>query len=167
MDVDDAYRSDVMMHKDSKMNNIFEYQKVSGWLNHNQITYLIMRLIGIALIGFAVWNHFLNSSAKLEVKIISNTSSILTGIYFLFPKRTGFFKQREFISIEKNTLTWNLDDIEKIKQLKLDNITKAQHRTGSIQLISKSGENYIIPVHRILNQTKLDEFVQYIDNRFS
>jgi len=149
------------------MNIIYKYEKVSGWLNHNQITYLVMRLIGITFIGFAVWNHFLNSSAKPEVTFIGNATSILMGIYFLFPKYTGYFKQREFISIEENTLSWNLDDIGKIKHLKLDNITKAQHKIGSIELVSKSGENHIIPVHRILNKTKLNEFVKYIDNRFS
>ena len=156
-----------MMHIKLEMKNVFEYEKVSGWLNHNQITYLVMRLVGLAFIAFAVWNHFLNSSTKPEVSIIGNATSILMGIYFMFPKHTSFFKQREFITIDEQTLTWNLDDIKKIKHLKLDNITKAQHRTGSIQLISKSGENYIIPVHRIQNQTKLDEFVKYIDNRFS
>ena len=149
------------------MNNIFEYEKVSGWLKHNQITYLVMRLIGIAFIAFAVWNYFLHSSTKSEVAFIGNATSILMGIYFLFPKHTGYFKQREFISIEEDTLSWNLGDIGRIKHLKLETITKAQHRIGSIELISKSGENHIIPVHRIQNKTKLDEFAKFIDNRFS
>ena len=146
------------------MNNNYKCEKVSGWLNHSTFTYSLMRVVGIFIILFVVWITVKYNSDASEVSLISNGALLLLGIYFLFPKYTGYFKQREFVSIEGNMLTWNLDDIENIKSINLKSINKIRRSIGSSELLCESSEIKRIPIHRIHDKTKLDEFLHRLDN---
>ncbi len=150
------------------MQKRFEYNSRKDWEAPNKQKIYLTQISGIIIVILGI-GYFspVNKEAELW-KIIVGLITIIVGIiHLLFPLKMlkPTLLQNEFITINKEKISWKQGVYDNLTELKIDEIENVKIYIGEIHFEMETGQIHKLKSHKIHNEKKRQEFIERINSQ--